>query len=169
MKRLFLVLALLSAGIGFYSCTPEPHFDNVPVITFESISKNTKLDGFGNKTDSLVIAVKFQDGDGDLGVSSTLKEDSLLYKTTYNYLVRTFRQVKGAPVEISQTISNSGNFPRLRDDNKIGPIEGTLSRAILIYPGTVPKNDTLSFKIKIMDRARNVSNEISTTQVVVNQ
>jgi len=46
------------------SCNPEPEFPVVPKIDFESVSFKQGDTGF----DTLIVRVRFQDGDGDLGL-----------------------------------------------------------------------------------------------------
>lgn len=171
MKRVIFTFLIVGAGLYIAGCTGEPDFSNVPNLLEGSttISKTTNTDRLGNSQDSLVIGVKFQDGDGDLGLSSNMYPDSVLIKEGYNYEVRTFRRVRGQFQDITQSfgVSNSGNFPRLRQDNKVGPIEGTLSRSIMIPHLAVSRNDTLKFMIKIKDRALNVSNEVETPSVIL--
>ncbi|MDR6196841.1 hypothetical protein [Siphonobacter sp. SORGH_AS_0500] len=171
MMRVLFTFLILGAGLYLASCTTEPDFSNVPNLLDGSttISKTTNTDRLGNAQDSLVIGVKFQDGDGDLGLSSNMYPDSVLIKEGYNYEVKTLRRIRGQFQDVTQSfgVSNSGNFPRLRQDNKVGPIEGTLSRSIMIPHLAVSRNDTLKFRIRIKDRALNVSNEVETPSVIL--
>ncbi|MFT4033163.1 MAG: hypothetical protein QM669_12140 [Siphonobacter sp.] len=169
MKPLYIGLVI--GAFAIWGCTGEPDFSDVPSIEFSSITKYSNTDTFGNAQDSLVVSLKFQDGDGDLGLSpDTYPEDSTQYNEGYNYQVKTYQQKNGTFVDITASfgVSNSGNFPRLRTDGKTGPIEGILSRAILIPNAFIPENDTLKFSILIRDRALNSSNEVETTAVVLN-
>jgi hypothetical protein len=58
---LFFVV-LLSLWIG--SCENDPEFSEIPEIDFESVDFKE-----GGNLDTLIIRVRFQDGDGDLGLS----------------------------------------------------------------------------------------------------
>ena len=53
-------------------------------LKIESIKKITKIsnDGFGGKAkiDSVVMTIKFQDGDGDLGITTSEKNSDPKYK-----------------------------------------------------------------------------------------
>ncbi len=172
MKRLLFIFSITTSVLALASCTAEPDFSDVPFISDATLTKYASgRDRLGNVNDSLVVSLKFQDGDGDLGVSPTsYPEDDTLSKINNNYEVRTFQRKNGQFQDItgSQTVSNSGNFPRLRTDNKRGPIEGTLTRSITVFRIPQNRNDTLKFMIRIRDRAMNVSNEIETPVVVVN-
>lgn len=158
--------------IGVWACSRDPGFGAAPEISFLSAQKFVVTSSFLQaKQDSVVIAVRFQDGDGDLGISpNEFDEDTTLAKI-FNYEVKTFRKISGVFKDITNDfpVSNSGNFPRLRTDKKIGPIEGTLERSLLFPHPFVPKRDTLRFRIRIRDRAGNTSNEIDTEPVVINQ
>ncbi|WP_133163439.1 hypothetical protein [Siphonobacter curvatus] len=173
MKRLLFIFSITIAVLALASCTAEPDFSNVPMLLDGSttLTKYANIrDRLGNAQDSLVIGVKFQDGDGDLGLSpGTYPQDSIQFNNGFNYEVRTFRRIRGQFQDVSASfgVSNSGNFPRLRTDNKVGPIEGTLQRAIMVPYGAVTRNDTLKFMIRIRDRGMNVSNEVETPSVVV--
>lgn len=161
------LLLTLAAG-----CTRPPDFPETPSIAFKKISKFTIIDSFSKaRQDSVIIALTFRDGDGDLGVSPSIYPSDSAAARVYNYEVRTFRQKNGLFTDISNTlgVSNSGNFPRLRNDGKSGAIEGTLERVLYFPWPFVQKNDTLRFKIRIRDRALNTSNEIETTPVVIRQ
>lgn len=70
-------------GLFMLSCFDPPEYSNIPAIEYESVSfidvKNT------SDPDSLIIVVRFKDGDGDLGLDANAGEDTL-----YPYQVRTF-------------------------------------------------------------------------------
>lgn len=70
----FLSLFLLIA-----SCERAPEFSEVPSITFESVQFG--FNPFGQ--DSLVISVNFEDGDGDLGISSEEAKSPPFHDATY--------------------------------------------------------------------------------------
>lgn len=81
----FIALVLLS-------CFDPPEYSNIPTIEFESVTftdvSNT------SDPDSLIITVRFKDGDGDLGLDANNPGDTL-----FPYQARTF---------LIDTIPNSG-------------------------------------------------------------
>lgn len=164
-KGLFFI-TLLSFGAS--SCFKAPDFPTTPVIEYVGFQKIVRLDqtSAANK-DSVTITLKFQDGDGDLGYSSA-ERDIAAKAQNYNYVVKAFRKKNGRITEFTPLESLSGYFPRLKLDDKIGPIEGTLDYSIdFLHPFTF-KRDSLQFQIFIKDRAGNISNTIETEMIVVN-
>lgn len=151
------------------SCYKEPSFSLIPEIEFLEIEKSVVLDQFtGSNKDSLVVSIKFRDGDGDLGFDSD--EIKLAQKTNnFNYLIKPFRKIKGKFVEFKTIDPISGYFPRLKNDGRIGPIEGTLFYSIDFFHSYTPKRDTLKFEIQLKDRFGNASNAILTEEVIANQ
>jgi hypothetical protein len=150
------------------SCYKEPSFALQPNIEFQGIQKEVRIDVFtaANK-DSVVIGVKFQDGDGDLGLAEN--EKSIAQQNNdYNYLVKTFRKKNGVFAQANSLISLSGYFPRLKNDDKVGPIEGILYYTVEFPHPFTPKNDTLKFEIQVKDRSGNISNAVETDEVVLN-
>ena len=61
------------------SCERAPEFSDVPSITFESVEFG--FNPFGQ--DSLVISVNFEDGDGNLGISSEEAKSPPFHDATY--------------------------------------------------------------------------------------
>jgi hypothetical protein len=163
---LFFVLLTFLAT----SCYKEPNFSLTPEIAFNDITKDIRLDQFtGAKKDSIIITVDFKDGDGDLGFNSE-EIGGEVDQTDYNYVVKPLRKIKGifAPFQTFETYS--GFYPRLKMDDKIGPIQGKLSYRIEVLTAFWPiKRDTVKFEIYIKDRAGNQSNIIETDPIVLNQ
>ncbi len=114
--------------------------DSKPSIQFLSISK-IKLKQF---TDSLVVSLKYKDGDGDLGdisadTLSIYVRDSRLSKPDYYHLL-----------------------PLSPIGNKLS-IEGVLNIKIKnIFLLTASPIETTKFEIKLKDRAKNWSNTVIT-------
>ena len=54
------------------ACFNQPEFSNSPTIQYEGISFQKAPNGL----DSLIVSISFKDGDGDLGLSGTSREDS---------------------------------------------------------------------------------------------
>lgn len=163
---IFLVLGVFALS----SCYKEPEFSFTPAIEFDSITKDIRLDQFtGAKKDSIIVSVKFRDGDGDLGFNAE-EIGSKVSQTDYNFVVKSFRKTKGIFAQFNTFETLSGFYPRLKTDDKIGPIEGKLSYRIEIETAFWPvKRDTVKFEIYIKDRAGNRSNAVETTPIVLNQ
>jgi hypothetical protein len=65
-------LAVLFTALALGSCFDPPEFPNVPEIEFADIRF---VEGNAtNRTDSLILTLRFKDGDGDLGIDATLPQ-----------------------------------------------------------------------------------------------
>jgi hypothetical protein len=158
---IFGLTALLSG------CYKEPTFDLKPSIEFVDIRKEIILEAFsGSKADSIIVDIKFQDGDGDLGQDEIDKAKS---QGNFNYIVKILEKKKGVYSVKIQTEPYSGVFPRLKSSSKAGPIEGVLNYSMNFLQPFIPKNDTLKFQIYIKDRAGNASNTIETSPIVLHE
>ena len=167
--QIVLFLFLVSASLGFLSCYKEPDFALTPEISFNKIQKFIRIDQFSAaKKDSIILTVNFKDGDGDLGfnadeIGKKVKQDD------FNFVVKSLRSIKGKFTEFKPAESFSGFYPKLKTDDKIGPIEGKLSYRIQIETAFWPvKRDTVIFEVFIKDRAGNRSNSVTTEPLVIN-
>jgi hypothetical protein len=188
MKKVSAIVVL--AVMTLLACNSEPTFELVPKITFKDIKTFALAGGTGvgqGPRDSVVIALNFQDGDGDLGVN---QNDSGRYskdvRKTPNYLLKVFYQLNGRfqEVDFGESYTNLF-FQPLRTDGRVGPIEGTLEYSLSLDYNNVPpamipilqrrnrrplafRKDTLKFQVSIKDRTLRQSNVIETTQIIVN-
>jgi hypothetical protein len=145
-KLYFNIIATIVL-IGFFSCKEElvSAGNPVPSIQFVSIS-STKLKQF---TDSLVITLKYQDGDGDLG---DISADS------FSIYVRDIRLKKPDYFHI---------FPLSPIGHKIS-LEGILNLKIRnVFLLSTSPSETTKFEIKLKDRAKNWSNTIFTPNIEI--
>lgn len=142
MKRLcFLILML---GI-LNSCKKEEQaFPSVPHIEARGIYPDS-VKAF---TDSIVVEIYYEDGDGDLGENNPFTQNLFLVDQR-NQLQYGFRITK---------IASSGD-PAIR---------GTL-KVVLPYTNLVNNTgpETLFFHVKATDRAGNSSNVVSTGSITV--
>lgn len=168
MKKvsIFAVFGAMALLVG---CYKETTFDSTPAIEFKTLRKEIRIDQFtGSKKDSVILTIKFQDGDGDLGLNEKEKATAET-KSDYNYIIRLFRKKKGVFTEFIPAVPYSGYFPRLKSDGKLGPIEGTIDYSVdFPHPFTLPK-DSLKFQVTIKDRAGNISNTTESSVIVLNE
>lgn len=163
--KTILIIAILGTLV---SCFKEPNFSMTPNIKYKDFSKDLILDEFtGGTKDTIVVNIEFQDGDGDLGLGEDDKADAVA-NNNFNYIVKAYRKKNGSFTAYEPLEPISGFFPKLADDTKPGPIEGTLSYGMDFYHAFTPKFDTLKFEIQIKDRAGNLSNTVETDDIVLN-
>jgi hypothetical protein len=152
---ILLVLAFL-----FQYCVQPPDYPIEPIITFKSLSKK-QMPQRNLGTDSVAITFSFTDGDGDLGFEDN--ENSI-------FLTDTRDNVEKLPYSIPfvglQGVGNgiSGDITVIFANNLTCCIYSIDSGRIPCDTSfRVPDAfDTLSFKIRIKDRAGHFSNTIET-------
>jgi hypothetical protein len=165
-----LLLVLLATA---FACNKPPHYPVEPKIEFRRIESYPVFNQ-GTKKDSLVIVTRFEDGDGDLGLSS---EEVLVPPYTegnnnINYLVETFVKKQGAAAFSKLDLpATSGRFFRLSPDNRVGPLEGDLRYSGIKIPAqnifNLKAGDEIKFRVQIRDRALNTSNTVDTDAHII--
>lgn len=146
MRILIIIL-----GICFFAgtCINPPNYSVVPKIKFKSLNITEVIPGI----DTLLVTFEYEDGDGDIGV-----KDGDTSTNTWLVDRRTqFPYVYQLPFVNQKGNSNS--------------ISGTIW--ITVSPFTMncrpdhPILDTISYDIYIKDRDGNISNTITTPDIVL--
>ena len=134
-------------------CLSAPDYSITPRIEPNSVKVMLKNDRYG-KRDSIEIAINFQDGDGDLGLSSTDTADPYDYRNGTNryyenYFIQPYYKNKsGVFVPLVSTITANGRYPRLTEVGaRPGPIKGVLRRALVFRCSMLPKAPSLVLNI----------------------
>ncbi len=146
---------LTCMALYFSRCANPPEYSDIPAIEFLSLSKNQMSQTpFG--ADTVAITFSFTDGDGDISFNDS----------TGNIFIVDARDNFSKP---------SYRIPKIDEQGVGNGISGTITiwvpNTCCIYPpdtmlpcdtsSTVPQTyDTLAYRIRIMDRAKNMSNEI---------
>ena len=153
MKFGYILFFLIVAA-----CQP-PEYPDEPQITFMGLSTNilnecTPAMQLNNNCDTVLITMGFTDGDGDLGA---IGKDS-----TVNCFVTDLRTGTVTSRLIPQT-----DLP--------GNIKSVSGEITFVMNANVCRNtfpplaqDTVIYKIRIKDRAGNMSNEITTSPIYLN-
>ncbi|MEL6924133.1 MAG: hypothetical protein AAFO94_08800 [Bacteroidota bacterium] len=157
--KIKITIAAFLFGLLLYSCTKPPEYAIEPEIKFERLTKNNLLQGSGSE-DSTLVTISFTDGDGDLG-----DRDSL------NLFISDGR---------TGFLENSFRIPFIPEQGASNGISGEISFALFttccifdnpsIPPCTVNNNqatDEVVYRIYIVDRAGNKSNEVETSPIVL--
>lgn len=181
-KNSLIAILGITLLVLFLSACDEiiPNFSDTPKITFDNVlvKQNPSL-----RIDTLLITVKFQDGDGDLGIEATADTN------LWNYYIVPYKKFKG---EFTRTTFSStsnvdsarnnpfiGQFlPVLKKDGRAGPIEGTLTYRIDILQYNefplddkdslaILQNDTIKVQIYLKDRAGHRSNVVESDPFAV--
>ena len=156
MKRNSGIFFSLCILLVLSACSTGPVFDETPEISFVSISPGP-VQQF---QDEFVITIHFQDGDGDLG------DDN---EEVRNLFVR--HTIPGL-----DTVAYDFKIPNLTPDTKNPSIQGNIDITVSAPPlsSFIPGNPPVTeeeaiFRVWLMDRAGNVSNEILTDPILIVQ
>lgn len=175
MKQLMLKYSFLPLLVLLTSCWKEPNYPKEPEIEPSYVTQKTIRDLLDNPVAEVTIAIKFKDGDGDLGLND---EDILKppfndvpgNKFVNNYFVETLIEQNGVYVlyETNITDAYTGRFLRLDPDNKGRTIEGELRRSFEVPEGfDITDGTKMKFRIQIADRSLNLSNTIETEPITL--
>ncbi len=168
--KLFLVIGM---GLVLGSCVDTPNFDNTPSIRSNDVDKFTIFDSFSKtNADSIVITVDFEDGDGDLGISPADRSDTTKLNTIYrewgNYEITVLERKKDGTFQVRPvSVFEKLFFDTLKRDGKPGPVKGKLDFRQTLPASRFAKLTTVKFRVRIRDRAFNVSNSVETDTISV--
>ncbi len=151
---LFIVL------FGFYSCTPDPSFSEIPEIAFISFSKSEMAQNSLN-TDSLYLKFSFKDGDGDLGNAETLTENIILMDNRTGEVFDRYRIPEIPPIGSQNGIE--------------GEITLKVFTTCCIFPDSTPPclnppdypTNQINFDIYMKDDSGNKSNTLTTEYITL--
>lgn len=173
MKKFnFLLYNFVLGGILFLnSCISPPEYPDTPHIEFKAIERCASIEA-GFKKDSLIIVTRFEDGDGDLGLTAEEAKQPPYNEAgkDKNYFIDVLIKKNGSFVPLQMSFNYNGTFFHLSPDNRVGPIEGDLRYSSIVIRNNQPlvvPGDILKFRIYILDRAFNKSNIVETDEIVM--
>lgn len=180
----FKLLPFLFPAIAISSCVDIPDFSDTPVITYNSLSQFTQIDTLDagtpaesvQRTEMVVLSIRFEDGDGDLGVNPEDQQGENSVAPKYlaapnwglaaNYEAVTMTKLSNGSWSEAVLKGDSVNFfPELKTDSKPGPIKGTLDMYIRHLPGNSTVQVERRYKVRIIDRKFNISNQIEVPEI----
>lgn len=168
MRSLIRYLLLFMPMLAFQACVEIPDYPIVPSISFNSVEF---VDGTPNIS-YINMTLNYKDGDGDLGLNNADLQNppfteyidsagiQVLNPNSFNIFVYLFRK-EGERYD-SLKVNYRGTFPRLRDDERNGPIEGILQYRMESFSFFGGENSMAKLKVYIQDRKLNKSNVIET-------
>ncbi len=180
-SSLLFIWLFLMFGSGFLatSCYQKPEFPNAPFISNPVLTSTVVRDCTLVNTDVVRINMNFQDGDGNLGLDATDINPPFNAPTTgqtnfyyTNFKLKVFRKVGNTfePFILPDTSFNyNQRFPRLDEKDRVSPIQGTLSNRVSFSQIGIAPNTILKFRIQILDRSLNLSNELETDTISINR
>ncbi|WP_460911611.1 hypothetical protein [Spirosoma areae] len=163
---------VFGVALTLSACFTEPDYPDTPSIEFNGLFRYTieATKGVGKgKRDSVVLTVKFKDGDGNLGNNIPIsKADSARYASNGgwgNYEIRTFRLINKQYVELPAQVNKFLLFPDLTENKPKGAIEGSLDFFQTFPYGSAYQFYPTKFQIRIRDRALNTSNVVESDTI----
>jgi hypothetical protein len=179
MNTTKIIILLCFLSLLATACFKEPNYADTPAIAFESI-RNVPIN---NGSDSVIITIAYQDGDGDMGLSSadTMPPFQRLIggqpnQFYNNYFLNIYKKVRGTYVPVrfvEPSFTLNGRYPRLNGSRK-SAIEGTLKYSFVFfyvfsnaYTPSISRNDTVKFDVQVVDRALNKSNIVETQEIII--
>ena len=163
MTRKYLVLFILPA-IAAAACRKIEQLPPEPKIEFRNFAVFDTTDILGNSCKGGRLTFYFEDGDGNLGLPTPDGTDS----DTTNLFLTLYRKVKGTMVEVpnNDILKPSGYripFMERTGQNKI--LKGTISITFLYLFYLPESTDTVRYDFYLKDRANNLSNTESTSEI----
>lgn len=165
MKRIGYVFVIMIAAAAFFSCRKIQTLPPEPYVEFTSFKVFDTTDILGNKTLGGRLKFYFEDGDGDLGLDPPTDEFN---NDTINLFFTLYRKTDGEFIQAGENdpLKPSGyRIPYMErlGQNKI--LKGTISVTFMYL--FYSKEDTIKYNFYIKDRAGNISNTASTTEIVL--
>ena len=181
MKNTLSIFSLLLFIAGFLSaCHKPPKFRIEPHISFKKLVPYHFTEN-GRPKDSLVVIIRFEDGDGDLGLTDADNQPPFNPATKdypqqgayfYNYFIRMFVKRNGEFVQYQFPNAGglNGRFFPLAPDGRTGPLEGDLNYGFIVRPNRdFAVGDVVKFEVYIVDKQLHESNRITTDEVTLFQ
>ncbi len=149
-KHIFILFLLAPI---LFSCGKGETFPSIPAITFVS---------FTPYQDSAQFVFSFTDGEGDIG----LNDADTAKPYDYNCFIRYYEKTNGVFNEVVPAIPFNYRIPNV-NKGRARPTQGEVKISISPYyynPFSV--KDTIRLDLYIVDRALNISNTISTPELI---
>ena len=162
-KNIYLLFAVVFI-LGLNSCKKVVELPATPHIDFTSFTIFDTLDILGNTSKGGRLKFHFEDGDGDLGLNPPT--DAQIDST--NLFFTLFRKTGGLMVQAPDNDPLKPPDFRIPYMERLGQnkiLKGTISVTFLylFYNPT----DTIRYDFYIQDRALNISNIASTSEIVL--
>lgn len=167
-----LVLFLL-----FASCRKLEEYPVEPEITYEGFVFLQDVET--GTIEKGLLQIGYRDGDGDIGLDQgdTLFPFQRSGDYYYNLIIRYFERQNGIMVEVPllswntalqqfDTSTFSARIPPLINKDEQRPIKGIIEDELFVV-NPLSQYDTIQFKVKLIDRALHISNEVESELIVV--
>jgi len=164
-KVIALVICTTLSG-----CAPDSlGFSDVPAISLESVAVLSDLEG---KDSIIQVTINYQDGDGDIGLMNADTASPYNLGSPYAHNLPITYLVKNSADSFVELRKPNGDLygnqheriPVITPEGKYKSISGTLQANLPANPISLnPK--TVKLEIKLIDRALNISNTVTTEEL----
>ena len=158
---IYILLFALFVAVSVTSCVREKTFPPQPAIEFD------KFITYGH--DSADCFIKFKDGDGDIGYPASDKTvgDDLKMKYLYKDPNGVFLPVDSSfGTSHFDTLFYSYRVPYLTPNGQYKALDGEIKIKLRTQP-IFAVGSVVKFEITLRDRAGNISNMVTTNEIVV--
>jgi hypothetical protein len=165
MKKVGYPLILIFF-LALHSCEEIQTLPEVPYIEYTSFVIFDTTDILGNLSKGGRLRFYFEDGDGDLGLTSPAGSNA----DSTNMFFTLYRKINGEmiPAGVNDPLSPSDfRIPYLTRLGQNQTLTGTISVTFL-YP-FYTRTDTIIYDFYIKDRALNESNVATTNEIVISE
>lgn len=154
-------VSALLAVLGLSGCLKTEKFPAEPKIIMKSFEQ------FG---DSARLTITFTDGDGDIGLGQTDTNPPFNLGSAYYHNLRLDYDSlhNGAWVPVTFVLPLYYRVPVITPTGQNKALEGEIAVKLAPYP-TIPgtDSDTIRYRVKLIDRALHISNEVATDAIIV--
>jgi len=156
---------------ALHSCKPDTvGFSNMPEIRLESVELIKASDG---KDSIIEIAIYYQDGDGDIGLSDTDTASPFDFGSPFYHNLPVTYLVPNGIGEYEELINPNNNkpygnqherVPVLTPTSKYKAISGIMRINLTANPA-LAKPQKIKLELKMIDRSLNISNTVTTLPI----
>ena len=163
-KKVSTWLPAVVIALFAVSCGNKEKFSTTPHIEFVALEKVSDGTGLDSQAD---LIIRFQDGDGDIGLDETDKDPAFAKDSPYyyNFFIDFYEKQQGEWVKIDLPTPLHSRVPHL-SDNVPESIEGKLTIVTYINNPFSPY-DTVRLTCWLVDRALHHSDTITTPEIIV--
>ena len=168
MRKFRLPVIMVISVISLMACIKLEQLPAEPRIEYTSFEIFDTLDILGNVSKAGRLLFRFEDGDGDLGLTSPAGTQA----DTTNLHLTLFRKIDGSMAKVTDKNDpllpyESYRIPFMErlGQNKI--LRGSI--AVTFIYQSYGKSDTIKYDFFIRDRADNSSNTEATSEIIVSE
>lgn len=147
-----------------YGCPEPPSYPVEPVIEFKDFYVDASDPNVG------YLSINFTDGDGDIGLTETQTDPPYDTSSYYHYnMYAEYYEYYGATDEWKPTLINGNDtltftfrVPDITPEGQSKALKGSIQVQLNFYRDPNSTNDSIKYRIKLIDRALNESAWIET-------